>query len=295
MKNDNLKRGILLLLLSNLGFALMGMFVRAAGDIPFTQKTVFRNFVAFIIAFSILLHSKKTDPDAFKIPKGSLKYLVLRSMAGCVGIFGNFYAIDHLNISDAAMLNKISPFFSLLVSFFILSEAPSLISIMSLITAFTGALFIIKPSLDFTQVFPAIVGFAGGAGAGTAYAIVRKMHTSYKVNGFLIITFFSAFSCIIAIPFFIFSYTPMTLQQFLFLCGAGVSAAIGQFGVTGAYFNAPSSKISIYEYTQIIFSALLGFIVFGQIPDKYSLIGYTIIIGTAIAVFIYNNKKDTNK
>lgn len=126
MKEENLKRGIALILLSSLGFALMGMFVRAAGDIPFMQKTLFRNTTAFFIALFILIRISKKDKDAIKIPKGSLKYLILRSTVGSIGIFGNFYAIDHLNISDAAMLNKMSPFFSLLASFIFLSEKPSL-------------------------------------------------------------------------------------------------------------------------------------------------------------------------
>lgn len=289
MENENLKKGIAFIILSSLGFALMGMFAHAAGDIPFTQKTLFRNIIAFFLALSMLLHSRKTDNDALKIPKGSLKYLILRSAVGSVGIFGNFYALDRLNISDAAMLNKMSPFFSLLASFIFLSEKPTMTSIISLVTAFTGALFIIKPSMQFTQVLPALVGFAGGAGAGFAYAFVRKLHT-YKVNGFLIISFFSAFSCILALPFFIFDYTPMTTRQLTYLLCAGISAAIGQFGITNAYFNAPSSKISIYEYSQIIFSALLGFFMFRQVPDILSLIGYIIITGTAVAVFVYNNK-----
>ncbi|WP_307771616.1 DMT family transporter [uncultured Treponema sp.] len=205
-------------------------------------------------------------------------------------MFGNFYALDRMNISDAAMLNKMSPFFSVLASMFILGEKPTFVSVLSLIAAFSGSLLVIKPSFDFTKFFPALVGFAGGIGAGIAYTFVRKLH-SYKVNGNLIIAFFSAFSCLLAVPYMIFNYTPMTTKQLLLLLGAGVAAACGQIGVTGAYFNAPASKISIYEYTQIIFSAILGFLAFGQIPDATSIIGYTIIIGSAAAVFFYNSHK----
>ena len=79
MKEENLKRGVALILLSSLGFALMGMFVRAAGDIPFMQKTLFRNTTAFFIALFILISTSKKDKNALKIPYGSLKYLILRS------------------------------------------------------------------------------------------------------------------------------------------------------------------------------------------------------------------------
>ncbi len=267
----------------------MGVFVHAAGDVPFVQKTLFRNLIAFFVALTMLLIKGRKDPSVIKIPRGSLKYLLLRSIFGSIGIFGNFYALDRLNIADAAMLNKMSPFFSLLLSMFILGEKPTLASVLSIALAFVGALFVIKPSMDFSHVIPALAGFAGGMGAGFAYACVRKCHT-YNVQGFLIIAFFSAFSLLCALPSTILFYSPMTSRQFLFLLAAGLAAAGGQLGITGAYFNAPSSKISIYEYTQIIFSALLGFFLFEQLPDALSLLGYTVIIGTAVFSFLRSRR-----
>ena len=70
---------------------------------------------------------------------------------------------------------------------------------------------------------------------------------------------------------------------------AGLSAAGGQFGITAAYTYAPAKEVSVYDYSQIIFAAGLGFIVFGDVPDVYSFIGYGIIILMAIIMFAYNN------
>ncbi|MBO7135255.1 MAG: EamA family transporter, partial [Spirochaetaceae bacterium] len=67
----------------------------------------------------------------------------------------------------------------------------------------------------------------------------------------------------------------MSIVQFLCLCGAGVCAAGGQFSITAAYYHAPARDISIYDYSQIIFSTLLGLIFFGQLPDIWSVIGYS--------------------
>lgn len=291
MKQDNLGRGIVWITLSSFGFAMMGALVRAAGDIHFMQKVLFRNSIAFIIAFTTLIVKSQKNPLILQVPRPAWKYLVLRSFCGSFGIFGNFYAIGHMNISDAAMLNKMSPFASLLLSIFILGDRPTLFSASALVTAFIGALFVIKPTLNFTEFLPAMAGFLGGLGAGFAYAFVRKMHSKYDVASEVIITFFSLFSVIIAIPFFFIYYTPMTLSQLFILIGAGASAAVGQFGVTNAYFNAPSSKISLYEYTNVIFSAILGFMMFQQIPDTYSFVGYAIIIGAATVMFFYNRRK----
>ena len=291
MKQDNLGRGIAWIIISSFGFAMMGMLVRVAGDIHFMQKALFRNSIAFIIAFTTLMAKARKDPCILKVPRPAWKYLLLRSFSGSFGIFGNFYAIGHMNISDAAMLNKMSPFASVLMSILILGDKPTLFSVASLITAFCGALFVIKPTFNFTELLPALAGFLGGLGAGFAYAFVRKMHSKYDVASEVIITFFSLFSVVIAIPFFFLYYTPMTSVQLCALIGAGASAAVGQFGITNAYFNAPSSKISIYEYSNVIFSAILGFMMFQQIPDLYSFIGYAIIIGTATAMFLYNRNR----
>jgi len=290
----NVPKGIAWVIFSSFGFACMSMCVRASGDINFMQKALFRNLIAFIIAGTSLVTAAVKDKSVLYVPRPAIKFLVLRCTLGCLGIFGNFYAIGYMNISDASMLNKMSPFFTILASFLILGEKPTWLSIVSLITAFTGSLFIIKPTFFLTdpaQCFPAIVGFIGGFGAGFAFACIRKMRT-YNVNSKMIITVFSLFSCMLCIPNLILHFEPMTWQQVLWLIGAGVSAACGQFGITNAYFNAPSSKVSVYEYSNVVFAALLGFIAFGQIPDVYSVIGYVMIIGIAVVVFIVNSRED---
>lgn len=291
MKQDNFGRAIAWIILSSFGFAMMGVFVRAAGNIQFMQKSLFRNSIAFIIAFTTLVVKAKKNPKIIKIPKPAWKYLILRSFCGSFGIFGNFYAIDHMNISDAAMLNKMSPFASLLLSIFILGDKPTFFSASALITAFIGALFVIKPTFNIVDFIPALAGFLGGIGAGFAYTFVRKMHSKYDISSEVIISFFSLFSVLISLPFFFIFYTPMTINQIFTLLGTGVAAAIGQFGVTNAYFNAASSKISIYEYSNVIFSAILGFMMFNQVPDKYSFLGYAIIITSATIMFFYNKRK----
>ena len=100
--------------------------------------------------------------------------------------------------------------------------------------------------------------------------------------------FFSMFSTLVCVPYMITDYHPMTWGQFFCLIGAGASAALGQFGVTLAYANAPAKEISVFDYTQVIFSAVLGFFLFGQLPDGWSVLGYLLICGISVAVFFYN-------
>ena len=90
------------------------------------------------------------------------------------------------------------------------------------------------------------------------------------------------------LAFGIFNYVPMTVTQLGTLLMAGLFAAGGQFTITAAYSYAPAGKISIFDYSQIIFATLLGFFLFGEIPDKYSFIGYGLIILASLGMFVYN-------
>ena len=229
-------KGIFFITLSALSFAFMNAFVRLSGDLPSVQKSFFRNLVAFFIALIMIIRSK----DGFKIEKGNLKYMILRATFGTVGILCNFYAVDHLVLSDASMLNKMSPFFVIIFSFLLLKEKMS----------------------------PAQALAVAGA------------------------IFFSGFSCVVTLPYLLLDFHPMSGLQILTLLGAGLAAAGGQFGITAAYYHAPAKEISIYDYSQIIFSTILGFFLFGQVPDRYSVLGYVIICAMALWMFVYNKNRD---
>ena len=279
-------KGVLCILSAAFFFALMGLFVRLAGNLPAMQKSFFRNLVAMGAAAVLLFRSRRP----VHLAAGSWRDLLLRSAFGTLGILCNFYAVDHLVLADASMLNKMSPFFAILFSFFLLRERISLFQAVSVLTAFCGCLLIVRPSGQAMELLPALVGLAGGACAGLAYTMVRRL-SKQGVAGPFIVFFFSAFSCAAAAPYLIFCYHPMTGRQLLFLLLAGAAAAGGQFSITAAYSYAPARELSVYDYSQILFSALLGFLVFHQVPDLLSWLGYLIICGAAVAMFLHTRRQ----
>ena len=105
MKDKN--RGIICIILSAFSFALMALFLKLSGDLPAIEKSFFRNLVAAVMAFIMIIRSK----EKIQIQKRNLHWFILRSLFGTLGIFCNFYAVDHLVLSDASCLNKLSPFF----------------------------------------------------------------------------------------------------------------------------------------------------------------------------------------
>lgn len=283
------QKGVLLIILSAFCFALMNMFVRLSGDLPSVQKSFFRNFVALIFAGIILLHAHETKP---KLSGSAWRYLFLRALFGTLGILCNFYAVDRLLLADASILNKMSPFFAILCSYFVLKEKITPARLGIVLLAFVGSLFVIKPSFQNTELMPALVGLLGGFGAGVAYTMVRKLGT-LGVKGPFIVFFFSGFSCLVTLPYLLFNYHPMTATQIIYLLLAGLAATGGQFTITAAYIYAPAREISVYDYSQIIFASVLGFFVFSQVPDGWSVLGYVLIVGAAVGMFFYNRKKES--
>ena len=282
---SNRTKGILYIVASAFGFAMMSAFVKLAGDLPSFQKTFFRNLVSCIIAAIFIIKNK----ESFFGKKENQKILMLRSTFGTIGIVLNFYAIDKLVLSDANMLNKLSPFFVIIFSTLFLKEKINLKQAMAIVVAFIGALFIIKPTFNL-EIIPSLLGVIGAICAASAYTCLRVL--GGKEKHYTVVFYFSLFSTIVILPFMIVVYKSMTMTQLIYLILAGIFASIGQFGVTLAYKYAPSKEISIFDYSNIIFSAIISLIIFGALPDSLSIIGYIIIFGSSFYMFMYNKMLD---
>ena len=281
------KKGIFYIILSGFGFAVMNVCVTLSGDLPTFQKALFRNGGAMLIALIVFMRSKQ---EPVKDPK-SLVLLFLRAAFGSIGLFANFYALDHLKVSDASMLNKLAPFFTLIFSAIFLKEKTDIKQYLLVLGAFLGTLFIVKPSGSFDgDMLSYSVAILGGLTAGIAYTLVRLLCKRSMPSSQIVLAF-SIFSTLVAIPFVIKDHRAMTLAQVLLLLLASVGATVGQFCITLAYKAAPSKEISIFDYFSVIFSAILGFIFLGQSPDLLSFIGYMIIFLMAYLMFLYNRKR----
>ena len=274
--NDKRLKGIISIMISAAGFAGMSFFVKLSGKVPVIEKAMFRNAVALVVAYIIM----RREGVSFYVEKKNRLPLFLRCFFGTAGLICNFWAIGYLKLGDSSILQKMAPFFSIVMSTFILQEKPNLTSIVSVLVALIGAAFVVKPGQGLLGL-PALVGLLGGFCAGTAFTFVRKLGT-HGVRGAQIVFYFSFISSIALLPICLLQFRPLSAEQLLFLTGAGLCAAVGQIFVTKAYSYAPAKEISVFDYSQVIFSAILGFVILGELPDIYSFIGYALIFSMAI-------------
>ena len=281
--NNNILKGIFCIIIAGFGFALMSLFVKLSGDLPSMQKGFFRNIIAvFISSIPLIKHWK-----VINIPRNNTGWLVLisRSVFGTIGLVLNFYAISHISLADSSIIQKLSPFIIIILSYIFFKEEMTRFQVFAIIIAFIGITLIIKPSGNNIISMGALAALLGALCAGIAYTCVRYLGT-HNISGEFIIFFFSSLSSLMLLPYLILDYRTMTYYQLSMLLLAGISATIGQYGVTFAYKFAAAKNISVFDYSQVLFSGIFGYMFFGEFPDFQSLIGYIIVISVGIVLVL---------
>jgi len=272
---DNLPRALAWMALSGLSFALMGAMVKLAGDVALPTKVFFRNLVTLII--TLLVAARLGQNPLAATPNWGR--LLLRSLCGLIGVTLYFLALGRMDLADASLLSKTSPFFVVIFAVVFLREHFNRALIPALVTALAGAILVIKPRFDYAML-PALAGLGSGLFAGVAYVLVRSLKDRESPNR--IILTFSAVSCLATLPFLIGNPPHATGNQWAALLGTGVFAAGGQYGLTYGYHHARASRVSVFSYLHVLFALALGFLIFDERPDLASLTGGLLIIGAAI-------------
>jgi len=277
---DNTPRALATIVVAAFCFACVGVAVRMAGDVPVHEKVFFRSVVSLAVMAVIALRSGE-NPFA---RSRHVPALVLRGLFGTIAMILYFYALEHLTLADAALLNKLSPFFVAAFAILFLRERPSRYLVPTLLCAFVGAGLVIKPQLDI-RALPALAGLLSAVGSAAAYTTVRSLRG--KVPPYKVVFYFSLVATVALLPPTIARFVRPDARQLLFLVAAGVFATIGQVCLTYAYHQAPATKISIYNYAHVLFAFLLGLVLWSEVPDLLSLVGGTLIVGAAV----YNHRK----
>lgn len=281
MKEKN--KGVFLILCSSLFFAIMAAAVKSVPQIPLAEKMFFRNFIG-LLAVGIPMAYKKRS---FRPQKPKL--VLLRSIFGLGGVAFYYTSLKLLNLADAVIINKLSPFFVVLLSVLFLGESLSKKKIIAIGLALLGATLVIKPGFNFSLV-PALIGLIGAFLAGSAYTTIRKL-SAYDAPR-TIVFYFCLLSTLTTLPFmFLGQFVMPNPSQFFWLCMIGLSALGGQMFMTTAYSYAPASELSIYTYASVVFSTIISVIIWQDWPSLSSGFGAVLIVSGALINFSKNKKR----
>jgi drug/metabolite transporter (DMT)-like permease len=272
-------KSVILMLFSAFTFSAMQIIVKLLPQIPLMEKVFFRNFICLIIAYFII---KKNKLSFFGL-KENRKYLFYRYLFGFTGLILFFYATTQMLAADAAILNKLSPVFVIILAHYFLKEKINRTKLTVLIVSVIGALLVIKPQFN-SSVVPAAASFVSAVLSGAAYMFIGMIDDKESV--YTTVFYFSFFSSLSCVPFFFFDFVLPGYYELMLLVLLGVFAALGQIALTFAYTGCPASEISIYDYSNIIFSSVLGFIFLKEVPDLLSIAGGVLILSASVYLYI---------
>lgn len=266
MKN----KGILYIILSSLFFSIMAVSVKALPNIPVMEKLFFRNIIG-LIAVSITLIRTGQKPIAH-----NKKLIGLRSLFGVLGVYFYYSSLSNLNLADGVIINKLSPFFVILLSVLFLKEDIKRSQMVAVVLAIVGAAFVIKPTFNY-EMLPGLIGLSGALCAGAAYTVIRKLSETDQAK--VIVFYFCLASTLVSLPSILSDQFVMPQGiQWLYVLILGFSALGGQMFMTTAYKYKKASELSIYTYMNIVFSIIWSILIWSEFPDALSLLGAGLII-----------------
>ncbi|WP_100241490.1 DMT family transporter [Acinetobacter tandoii] len=264
-------KALLCLMTSALLFSIMGVCIRFASETVDNPTVVFfRNAVGLFIFIPMLLK------HGFSFIKTDKLWMhTWRSIVGLAAMYGFFYAIAHLKLSNAMVFSYSSPIFIPLIAYFFLKERISKGMIIAAVVGLMGVLLVAKPDQG---VFNAISFIGLGACFLSAMAFVTVRALTNTEPPERIVFYFCIFGTLISsIPMY-WHWRVFTIKELALLITAGLLANISQLFMSYAYSLAPAGQIGPMNYIAIIFAGIWGFVFWHEIPDLYSILGISIIL-----------------
>ncbi|ROR94921.1 drug/metabolite transporter (DMT)-like permease [Sinobacterium caligoides] len=285
----NIPLSIRYMLMSALAFALMTSCVKLVHTygIPVFEIVAARAIVSLFISY-IDVKRKGISPLG-----NNRKLLLARGIAGSLALICVYYAVSTLPLAEATILQYLNPVFTAILAVLFLKERIKLSTIICIVCCIVGLLFIVAPgfTFDHTESLPLLsvtAALLGAFGSGIAYVIVKQL--SVTEDSSVIVLYFPLIALPLSIILLGHNFVMPNHEALLLLLFVGLFTQVGQVGLTKAMQTEDASKTMAYAYIQVVFSIILGWLVFSEIPSLWTWIGGTLIISGAIINVVGSRK-----
>ena len=205
----------------------------------------------------------------------------IRGALNVGAVLAFFWALKYIPIADATAMMLFAPIVATIASPFLLGEKIGIMRVSAAVFGFVGVLVILRPGLagDSTGYY---FGFAAGIMLGLTFIANRKLG---ETQPFLLnITYNALMGSLALTPLVILLWEPIPATANLMLVFIVILSVVGQGCMISSFKFGPAAVISPYFYTALIFAALIGYLVFGDIPDTTSWIGMALIVGSGLYI-----------
>jgi drug/metabolite transporter (DMT)-like permease len=271
-RSDNVFLGAGLIMLAFLLVAVMSALGKAAKEVGASTTTIvfFQNFISLLLFLPWSLHQG--------IGGLKTKHLLLHGVRGLTGMLSQalmFIAVLTMPLMNTVLLANAAPLFIPIVAWVWLREKISAGTAMSLVIGFVGVLLIIHPDASLLRNPAALLATAAAVCSAIALVTVNRLSVTEPTYRILFYYFLTA--SLLTAPFLPFDWQTPTLRQWLFLLGIGLCQAGSQWLIILAYNHATPARIAPFNYSVVIFSGLIGWIVWNNQPDVLSLVGVVLV------------------
>lgn len=263
-------------LLAALIFSLMGAAIKQASQELETPMVVFlRNAFGLLALLPWLL---KAPGLSLRTQRPGLH--ILRCVIGLSAMYCFFFAIAHLPLAEAMLLNYATPLYVPLIAWLWLGEIPRRSLFPIVLLGFCGVAVLLQPGAGDSTGWAGMIGLAAGVMAAGAFVAIRRLSSSEPA--LRIVFYFTSLSlCVSLIPLPWAWQTPSSQALLLMAC-AGVLASLAQLALTRAYSLAPAAQVAPFNYTVVLFAACWGWWLWAETPDRYSVLGALMIIASSL-------------
>ena len=273
-------RGALWMLGSALTFSVMTTLIKYLGaDYPAALQTFYRQAAGLVVLLPLILRHRGA---AFATSKPGL--LIFRSATGTVGMILSFYAFQNMPLADANALSFTRTLWLVPLAAFVIRERVGALRIGAAIVGFLGVLVMIRPGAggDFTVGAPAL------AMLGSAFLFaftVTGMKVLTRDHSVTVILVWSAvLGLVLAIPGAILTWRAPNLTDFALLCAMGAIATANQFCYVKGMQAGDAAAMAPIDYTRLVFTAIAGFLLFGEVPSRWTWIGAGIVVASTLFI-----------
>jgi drug/metabolite transporter (DMT)-like permease len=265
-----------------LAFSVMSLLVKLAGShLPSQEMVVARAAFSLVVTW-IALKRLGISPWG-----NNRKLLWTRGIIGFSGLAAFYFALVHMPLAEATVIQYTNPVFVSLLAVWLLGERLRRREIVLILLGIVGVLLIAKPAFLFGGgggLDPLVVAFGiwGAIGSGIAYVLVRMLRATEHVM--VIVFYFSLASTLGALPIAMIKPVMPTPLEWLILLGIGITTQAAQVFLTTGLGMERAGKATAIMYTQIVFAALWGALFFRELPGWHTIAGTVLIVGATLAL-----------
>jgi drug/metabolite transporter (DMT)-like permease len=284
-KVEGVYLGIALILISTLAFTLMSALIRSLGERIPLGEIVFSRSLFGLIPLILMLQWRGELRQAFMLHK-PIRH-VTRAVAGIGSMFCNFGALSRIPLADATAINFVTPLFNVALAAIFLGEKVRRFRWAAVAVGFAGVILMLSPHLgqgewSSAAAYGALLALSGAFLVSAAMTQVRQLAAT-ETTASLVFSF-TVLSTLTGLVAMLWGWEVPSKLDAMILVLTGIFGGIGQITVTESYRHAGAGTVAPFAYTSMIYSIILGYAFFGEVPELVVMLGAAIVVFAGLFV-----------